>query len=90
MVPYIDVDSVEYVLPEGFEVEFIPEPSTIMTPFGEYNSAFTRTGNSIVYSRQMKRFKGTYARERYGEFIKFYKDICTADKGQVILIKKEI
>ena len=90
MVPYIDVDSVEYVLPEGFEVEFIPEPSIIVTPFGEYNSAYTRRGNTIIYSRQMKRFKGTYARERYGEFIKFYKDISSADKGQVILIKKEI
>ena len=80
----------EYVLPEGFEVEFIPEPSSFVTPFGEYNSTYARRGNTIVYSRQMKRFKGTYAREKYGEFIKFYKDISIADKGQVILIKKEI
>ncbi len=90
LVPFIDVDSVEYVLPEGFDVEFIPEPSTIVTPFGEYRSAYSCRDNKIIYSRQMKRFKGSYARDRYAEFTKFYKDISIADKGQVILIKKEI
>jgi hypothetical protein len=88
--PYIDADSMEYSLPEGFEIEFIPEPTNIISPFGEYSSSCARKDNTIVYSRQVRRYKGTYPNNMYGELSKFYRDINNADKEQIILIKKEI
>lgn len=86
---FIDADTVEYVLPDGMDVEFLPEPRNIKSAFGEYVSRVTLNDNKIVYFRELKMFKGTYTKDKYEELIKFYSDISVADKCQAILIKKE-
>lgn len=37
----------------------------------------------------LKMFKGTFPKDLYSDFIKFFYDISLADKNQAILIKKE-
>jgi hypothetical protein len=89
VMSYIDVDTIEYNLPEGMDIEFLPENRDIKTPFGEYLLRIEKKDNKIIFIRQVKMFKGTYPKEKYGEFIKFFYDINLADKCQAILIKKE-
>jgi hypothetical protein len=88
-VPYIDSDSVEYNIPEGMNVEFLPEKKEIHTPFGNYISTVTFSDNKIKYYRQVEMFKGNFTKEQYEDLMKFYRDINNADKVQAVLIKKE-
>jgi transglutaminase-like putative cysteine protease len=88
-VPYIDSDSVEFCIPEGMSVEFIPEKKEIHSPFGNYISSVTFSDNKIYYYRQVEMFKGNFKKEQYEDLMKFYRDISNADKVQAVLIKKE-
>lgn len=88
-VPYIDVDSVEYSIPEGMSVEFLPEKTEIHTPFGNYISSVAFSDNKIVYHRRVEMFKGFYTKDQYEDLMKFYRDMSNADKVQAVLIKKE-
>ena len=88
-VPYIDSDSVEYNIPEGMSVEFLPEKTEIHSPFGNYVSSVTFSDNKIYYYRQVEMFKGNFTKEQYEDLMKFYRDISNADKVQAVLIKKE-
>jgi len=88
-VPYIDSDSVEYILPEGMSVEYLPEKKEIHSPFGTYVCSVTFSVNKIIYYRQVEMFKGNFSKEQYEELMKFYKEINIADKEQAVLIKKE-
>jgi hypothetical protein len=54
---YIDCDSVEYMLPEGVSIEFLPENKETHSPFGTYISTVTFSGNSIKYYRHVEMFK---------------------------------
>ncbi len=88
---YIDTDTIEYVIPENMEVEFLPENTEIKSIFGEYATTISqKDNNTIQYIRQVKMFKGTYPKETYNDFVKFFYDMGVADKCQAILIKKEI
>jgi len=87
--PYIDADTIEYVIPDGMDTEYLPDANEIKSPFGEYRSYTERIDNKIFYYRQVKMFKGTFPKELYNDFVKFYYDISVADKCQAILIKKE-
>lgn len=89
LVPYIDKDSVEINLPDGMSVEFLPENTGIQSPFGSYTTTITRAGNKIYYYREVKMFKGTFPREQYGELIRFYRDMASADKCQAVLTRNE-
>ena len=88
-VPYIDSDSVEFSIPEGMIVEFLPEKTEIHSPFGNYVSSVTFSDNKIYYYRQVEMFKGNFTKEQYEDLMKFYRDISNADKVQAVLIKKE-
>lgn len=88
-VPYIDSDSVEYAIPDGMSVEFLPEKKEINSPFGNYISTVTYSDNKIKYFRQVEMFKGNYTKEQYQDLMNFYRDISNADKVQAVLLKKE-
>jgi hypothetical protein len=88
-VPYIDSDSVEYIVPEGMSIEFLPERTEIHTPFGNYVSSVTFSDNKIIYFRKVEMFKGSFTKDQYEDLMKFYHDMNIADKVQAVLIKKE-
>ena len=84
---YIDSDSVKITLPEGWGIEYIPEPTNIDTEFGQYTSDLRQNGNQIIYTRIDKREKGTFPPEKYADYLSFVKQIVDAD-GQKIVLKK--
>ena len=88
-VPYIDSDSVEFSIPGGMSVEFLPEKTEIHSPFGNYVSSVTFSDNKIFYYRQVEMYKGKFTKEQYEDLMKFYRDISNADKAQAVLLKKE-
>lgn len=82
---YQDSDSIVFTIPEGFEIEFLPEPVRIETEFGEYHSSLKQDGNIITYFRHDKRKRGTYLPEKYNDYIRFVKQIADADNQKMIV-----
>ena len=83
---YTDIDSMHYVLPEGFHVEHLPESKVIETPFANYTATYSLTEKGIIYVRKMVRWKGIYPAESYNQFRTMMKDISRADKTKIVLV----
>lgn len=86
--PKIDIDTIEYHVPENMYPEFLPEPLKIKSQFGEYESSFRLDQGSVIYVRKMKILKGTFPASVYPDYIEFYKKINRADNTKIILLTK--
>jgi len=83
--PYIDVDSTEFVIPTGYEIEYIPESMHEKNQFGEYTVHIEEKGNQLIYSRKLVINSGIFPAEDYDELIKFFKLISTYDNKKCML-----
>jgi transglutaminase-like putative cysteine protease len=84
---YNDDDEINYILPKGYNVEFIPKDITITSEFGSYTAKFSVKDNTIVYNRIQTMNNKKYPPEKYGEYVDFYKKIFQADKQKAVLAK---
>ncbi|MFD2585082.1 DUF3857 domain-containing protein [Pedobacter vanadiisoli] len=84
---YNDDDEISYVLPKGYNVEFLPKDISITSEFGSYTAKFSVKDNTIVYNRTQTMNNKKYAPEKYGEYVDFYKKIYQADKQKAVLAK---
>ncbi|RLJ74743.1 DUF3857 domain-containing protein [Pedobacter alluvionis] len=84
---YNDDDEISYILPKGYNVEFIPKDITITSEFGSYSAKFSIKDNTIVYNRTQTMNNKKYPPEKYGEYVDFYKKIYQADKQKAVLAK---
>ncbi|TBO39630.1 DUF3857 domain-containing protein [Pedobacter kyonggii] len=84
---YNDDDEINYILPKGYNVEFIPKDIAISSEFGSYSAKFSVKDNMIVYSRTQTMNNKKYPPEKYGEYVDFYKKIYQADKQKAVLAK---
>jgi Domain of Unknown Function with PDB structure (DUF3857) len=84
---YNDDDEINYILPKGYQVEFVPKDITISSEFGTYTAKFSVKDNMIVYSRTQTMNNKKYPPEKYGEYVEFYKKIYQADKQKAVLTR---
>jgi uncharacterized protein DUF3857/transglutaminase superfamily protein len=83
------VDSAEIEIPKGYEQESIPQPVSIETKFGKYYSAIRLVENKIFYYRTSEQYAGTFAAKDYPDLVKFFDAVYKADRGKIVLVKKE-
>lgn len=86
---YIDIDTIIYHLPQGYNVEFMPKPSAVKSEFGEYSSNVTESTDkqSLIYIRMLTMNDGLFAPEKYKDYVAFRKEINKQDMTKVSLIK---
>ncbi|UKT65172.1 DUF3857 domain-containing protein [Pedobacter mucosus] len=84
---YNDEDEINYTLPEGYNVEFIPKDISITSEFGNYSAKFASKDNKVIYTRTQTMNNKNYPPEKYNEFVEFSKKIYQADKLKAILAK---
>ncbi|MEA1896063.1 MAG: hypothetical protein U9N53_00205, partial [Bacteroidota bacterium] len=87
--PFIDIDSIRFILPEGYEIESSPENFEFKTRFGEYTASVEVSGRNVLYVRKRKKNKGVFPADSYDEFRAFYKKISKADKTKLVLVQTE-
>jgi hypothetical protein len=85
---YTDLDTIRYHLPEGIYPEFLPEPVTLNSRFGEYKATFNVEQGSLVYIRKVKMNKGEFPAASYQELIDFLKAINRADNTKLVFLSK--
>jgi hypothetical protein len=88
--PYLDIDSIGYIIPKGFAIESIPKDVHIQTSFSEFSSKTIALGDTaIVYKRSMEIRDYSVPPEKYAEYRKLHADIVKADRAQVVLVRKD-
>ena len=87
---YMDLDTIEYQLPEGYVVEAIGTmPILVETEFGKYEANVQIEPNGkVIYTRKVQMNKLEIPAESYEAYRKFKKKIVKADKMQVVFSRK--
>ncbi|MCG8697247.1 MAG: DUF3857 domain-containing transglutaminase family protein [Bacteroidales bacterium] len=85
---YEDCDTITYILPEGYKVEYPPSNENITSEFGEYSSEIKLEENKLIYIRSYKSFRGRWPSGKYNDYRDFKTKVVKADKAQVVLVKK--
>ena len=74
-------------LPDGYEVEAIPEPVEIKTDFGNYSINIINNGNGkIEISRVLEIRKRIVAPNKYEELRNFYTRVNENDSKNIVLV----
>ena len=85
---YIDLDTINYNLPEEIYPEFLPEPVKIKSRFGEYEASYKLDQGKLVYIRRVRMNKGEFPPESYTELIDFYRNLNKADNIKLVFLTK--
>ena len=83
---YLDIDSIEFKLPEGFHPEHLPEDVQLDSKFGSYSATYTMNEEGLLYVRKVERVKGRFPKESFNELSDLLKKIRKADNQKVVLI----
>ncbi len=87
-ISFTHLDTIRYHLPEGIYPEFLPEPTTVKSPFGEYETTYQLDQGSLLYIRKLKINKGEYPADAYKDFSEFFKNINRADNTKIVFLSK--
>lgn len=85
---YTDIDSIYYHMPEAVYPEFLPEPVTIKSRFGEYHASVQVIQGDVLYIRKIVVYKGRFPPESYTELIDFHKAVSKADNLKLVFLSK--
>lgn len=84
---FLDTDEITFTLPDGYEVEALPQNADVVTKFGEYHTSVQQKGNTIVLKRQCLLNDGTYGAGEYESYRQFREQISRNDNAKVVLKK---
>ncbi len=85
---FIDSDTVQIEIPDGYSIESIPQPVNLQTKFGGYSVEILHEGNIITYIRKNYSEKNIFPAKDYIAFYEYRKQIAKADKAKLVLVKK--
>ena len=86
---YCDEDDIVITIPEGFDVEALPEDLVITEPFGTFSTTLKHVGTRINISYRLMINSGVYSHQQYSRFVDFIKTIGTGNKQNIVLRKKD-
>jgi hypothetical protein len=85
--PFLDRDTVEITLPDGFKVDELPDPAKATFPFAEYVSKTESLGGTLKYTREYKQLTTQVPMEHIDELKKFFSQINLDEKNMAVLKK---
>jgi len=85
---FYNEDNYEIEIPDGYELESMPQDVSVKTKFGNYSCSTKLTGNKIIYHRVREQFSGRFSPKDQKELEKFFEDIYKADRAKMVLVKK--
>ncbi len=81
-------ETVVFSLPDGFEVDELPEPIALESPFGSYKTSFEMKDGKLHFSRSYKMKRSMIPVADYDQVKRFYAKMLDAEQSAVVLIKK--
>ncbi len=83
------IDSVEITIPAGYQLEALAADNKLDCKYGKYITTLKIAENKVVYTRRLEMYRGQYPAKEYADLSKFYDQVYKADRGRVVLVKKE-
>lgn len=83
----LESDTYEIALPEGYEVDELPPPTTLDAGFAEYHSKVEMAGTVLRYQRELRIKDVFIPTERLPELKKFYRQVA-ADENRSAVLKR--
>ena len=88
LAPNAYTETVRVRLPAGFNVDEMPDPVKLNTPFGSYTTTCEVKDGQLVFTRTMSLRATTIAVEQYDQVRNFFARIRAAEQSLVVLAKK--
>ena len=82
---YVDIDTIDIVLPEGYKVEALPMPAELKSEFGSFCSNITQNGNKLTICNSLFMRSGWYDKSKYEELRTFHNAIVALYRQKVVL-----
>lgn len=83
--PFINSDTVEIALPEGFKVDELPDPANAKFPFAQYVSKTETNGNVLKYTREYKMATTLIPVDDMSKLQRLFSEIITDEKSMAVL-----
>jgi len=83
--PFVNTDSVEITLPDGFKVDELPDPAKASFGFGEYTSKTETAGNVLKYTREYKMSTTLVPLDHIDQLRKLFSEIVSDEKNMAVL-----
>jgi len=83
-----DIDEIEYVLPDGFTPDFLPEAVLLNSEFGTYQADYKFSDGAILYNRRLLLNDGIFEAAQFEDYKKFVKSIEQADNAKIVILKR--
>jgi hypothetical protein len=82
------VDTLEVIIPGGYEPEYTPGTIKYNAPVGDYQLEFVKKENHVLMIRRYTRYQGQFAAPVFTEWRSFLKNVANADASRLILVRK--
>ncbi len=76
-------DRIYLSIPEGYQVEFLPEDHDDASDYADYSFKVTEEDDQIIVNRIFSVKAGTYPKENYEGFIDFFNKLANMDRCKV-------
>jgi len=86
-IPYVDVDTVQIQLPQGYTLETIPRAIAMENKFGTFHLKMELKNNELWCYRLFKQYAAEYPASDYESLRSFYDAVYEADRKQVVMIR---
>lgn len=82
---YKDEDNFVFTIPQGYEIEALPENVSLSNKFGTYLFEIKREDDKVIYNRTLVIHKGEYANTDYKDYRDFRKNVSKGDNSKIVL-----
>jgi hypothetical protein len=82
------IETVRVKLPDGFDVDELPDPLKLETAFGNYDASYEVKDGQLVFTRRLSLRATTIPAEQYSTVRGFFERIRSVEQSPVVLAKK--
>ncbi len=88
-VVFLEAGNTIFEIPEGYEIEFLPEEISFESDFGSFTTSFELISpKEVKYSRKLEIDQKVFPPEKYKELRRFFSSISKAGEQQFVLVRK--
>ncbi|GAB1446540.1 MAG: DUF3857 domain-containing protein [Cyclobacteriaceae bacterium] len=84
----VEVDTIEFSIPENIYPEFIPEDKSLSNQFGEYVVNYSFSEGKMIYYRKFVLNQGRYSVDEYEALCSFNKEVSRSDNTKIAFLTK--
>jgi hypothetical protein len=81
-------ETIRIKLPEGFEVDELPDALKLDTSFGSYNTSYLVKDGQLVFTRNLTQLSAKIPVAQYQSVRSFFEKIRAAEQAPVVLVRK--